>query len=200
MPAGHGTDWQDIALRARISGIAGRDEAELAALYDATAAKLHALALRITSDRGAAEEVIADVFVQVWEQAGRYDPARGKVMQWLYTICRSRALDQRRRRDPAETMADPDTLRGDDTGSDADPETMLMSIERHSAVHAALRTLDAAQRQLIALAFFRDLTHQEIADQTGLPLGTVKSTLRRTLLHLRQTIPDGAHAPVNHGN
>src|SRR3990172_2324085 len=88
-----GFDARDVALRARLSGIVGRDEADLAALYDATASRLYALALRIVGDRPGAEEVVADTYFQVWEQAERYDPKRGKVMHWLYMICRSRALD-----------------------------------------------------------------------------------------------------------
>jgi RNA polymerase sigma-70 factor (ECF subfamily) len=192
-------DWQDVALRARLSGIAGRDEAELAALYDATAARLFTLALRIVGDRGDAEEVVSDVFVQVWEQAKRYDPARGKVMHWLYMICRSRALDHLRRRDDAETMAEPDTLRADAESGDLDPVQALMSIEQGSAIHNALQNLNAAQRQLIALAFFQDMSHSDIAEQTGIPLGTVKSTLRRSLLTLREIMQGNGNAEVSYG-
>ncbi len=183
-------DAQDAALRALLSGIRGHDDADLAALYDATSRRLYALALRITHEAAGAEEVLGDVYFQVWQQAGRYDSARGKVMPWLCTICRSRALDYLRRR---EQHAGSDTLesRLDEAESTGDgPMDALAGLERGSLLRAELEKLDAAQRQLLALAFFRDMSHQEIAKYTGMPLGTVKTTLRRSIQQLRRRFED----------
>jgi RNA polymerase sigma-70 factor (ECF subfamily) len=186
---------QDVALRARLSGIVGRDEADLAALYDATCGRLFALALRIVGDRGGAEEVVSDVYVQVWEQAGRYDPKRAKVMHWLYMICRSRALDHLRRREQQmDTTPEPEALLAHVESQDEDPAAMLMRIEHNTAIYSALESLTPSQRQLVALAFFRDMSHQEIAERTGMPLGTVKSAIRRSLMSLREEMQGSAQS------
>ena len=103
-------DPDEVALRALISAIGARDESALTALYDATASRVMALAVRFTGQHEAAEEVVMDVYLQVWRQWDRYHRARGTVMAWIFTICRSRALDWLRRRDPAETHADPYAL------------------------------------------------------------------------------------------
>jgi len=183
-------DAQDAALRALLSGIRGHDDADLAALYDATARRLYALAMRITHEAAGAEEVLGDVYLQVWQQAGRYDPARGKVMPWLCTICRSRALDYLRRR---EQHAGSDELAGHleaAESNEGDPLDALAGLERGSLLRAELQKLDATQRQLLALAFFRDMSHQEIAKHTGMPLGTVKTVLRRSIQQLRRRFGD----------
>ena len=100
-------DPDEVALRALISAIGARDQSALSALYDATASRVMALALRFTGQHEAAEEVVMDVYLQVWRQWDRYHRARGTVMAWIFTICRSRVLDLLRRRDSAETHADP---------------------------------------------------------------------------------------------
>ncbi|MGQ0656534.1 MAG: RNA polymerase sigma factor [Chromatiales bacterium] len=186
---GLNVDMQELALRALVSGMAGRDEADLAALYDATVAKVFSLALRIVGERAGAEEVVADVYLQAWEQSGRYDAARGKVMHWLYMMGRTRALDHLRRRDSrAETTLETGAIQPEQSRELSDPVDILMGIQSTSVLYAALKTLEPAHRQLIALAFFRDMSHQEIAERTGIPLGTVKSVLRRSLFRLREIL------------
>ncbi len=182
------TDPQDAALRALIERIALRDEAALAAFYDATAARAFALARRLLRDAAEAEETVADVYWQVWSQAERYDPARGRVAAWLLMICRSRALDRLRRREIAETHPEPDSLRPDLYRDEADPPSLLALAERNSELHAALATLTERERALLGLAFFEGLTHQEIAARTGTPLGTVKTVLRRALQTLKERL------------
>lgn len=181
-------DAQDAALRALLSGICGHDEADLAALYDATASRLYALALRITGEAPGAEEVLMDVYHQVWRQAGRYDPARGKVMPWLCTICRSRALDYLRSREQHAGSAELKAHLEAAESNEGDPLDVMVGLERGSLLHAALQKLDVAQRQLVALAFFRDMSQQEIAKCTGMPLGTVKTILRRSIQQLRRQL------------
>lgn len=180
---------QETLLTAWLEKIAAKDESALAAFYDATVNRVYGLALRITRASHVAEEVASDVYWQVWQQADRYDAARGKVLTWLLTLCRSRALDTLRRRDHAESCAEPELLITDSHSSDDDPLGLLLMVERDNTLHAALKTLDSTPRQLLALAFFKGLSHQEIADYTGMPLGSVKSVLRNAM---------GALKPILH--
>lgn len=175
----------ELRLREWIAAIARGNEQALGDLYDATLGRVHGLALRITRNAQAAEEVAEDVYWQVWRQALRFDPTRGNAMTWLLTIARSRALDNLRRADEADAHPEPETLLSADAALDDDPQDLLEATQRNHALHAALATLDAVPRQLLALAFFRGLTHEEIALQTALPLGTVKSHIRRALATLR---------------
>lgn len=174
----------DTALVAHVRAIATRDEQALAALYDATSRRVYGLALRITGRADAAEEVAADVYMQVWRDAARYDLGRGRVLTWLLTICRSRAIDSIRRRDPAEPCAEPEQL-AVDAGGGVGPEALILLAERDEALRKALEGLEPIQRQLVSLAFFRGLTHEEIAAHTELPLGSVKTHIRRALQSLQ---------------
>lgn len=185
------------ALAALIARIARQDEDALGALYDATVGRVYGMALRILRDEQGAEEVAEEVFFQVWRQAGRYDPARGRPLGWLLNLARSRALDQVRRRDPALSHPDPTTLHGEEAGGEVDifdgreardPQDLLAATEAHRGLHRALATLEPVPRQMVALAFFRGLTHEEIAASTDLPLGTVKSHIRRALTALRAAL------------
>lgn len=179
---------QDAHCCVWLAAIAQQDESALAALYDATLGRVYGLALRITRKPEAAEEVVADVYLQVWRKAATYDAARGRALTWLLTICHSRALDQLRRKDEAEAHPEPEALRPDLHEGDNDPLDLLQAIENQSVIYAALESLNPIQRQLIALAFFKGLSHQEAADQSGLPLGTVKTHIRRALEQLRQAL------------
>ena len=169
--------------------IARGDEQALTALYDATLGRCYALAYRITRNRQSAEDVLTTTFHQVWREAARYDPARGHPMAWLLTICRSRALDHLRQRDPAESHPEPDTLvrAGEEVEAD-DPLSTLIQRDTHARLHEAIAGLPRLSQQLLALAFFRGLSHQEIADHTGMPLGTVKTHLRQAQAALRAAI------------
>lgn len=172
-----------------IAAIAHHNEWALGKLYDASAPRVYALALRITGDQQCAEEVVSDVFMQVWQQANRFDPVRGKALTWLLTICRSRALDLLRRRDRSQPHEDPASLisEGD---LRADPECIVAAMQNGSRIQTALRELTPTQQHLLNLAFFQGLSHQEIADATGTPLGTVKATLRRSMITLKSMLSD----------
>ncbi len=169
-----------------LSAIAKGDEPALGALYDATVGRVYGLALRIVRQREAAEEVVEDVFLQVWQQAGRYDASRGKPLTWLLTICRSRALDYLRRVDDALVHPEPETLVAEVGDERINPQDLLLVLERNSRLYAILEKLMPVQRQLLALAFFRGMTHQEIAAHMQLPLGTVKSHVRKALDKMRE--------------
>ncbi len=119
-----------------------------------------------------------------WEGASNYDSERATVLGWLLMICRSRALDLLRKRQVRTEGVEATDVEGLAARADQ-PEDLLALMQRSSRVHAALASLPMDRRQLVSLAFLRDLSHQEIADVTGLPLGTVKSHLRRALVQLR---------------
>ncbi len=177
---------QDRTLCGLISRLRNKNQAALAELYDITAARVYALARKITGEVQAAEEVVSDVYLQVWQQAERYDSTRGRVLAWVMTICRSRALDWLRRRDQAQAYADPLSLQAERIQDDATPLELLILLERKSRVHDVMVLLPETQQQLLSLAFFKGLTHQEIADHTGMPLGTVKTVIRTALLKLSE--------------
>lgn len=188
--------WSEPQLAKWIDAVVDHDERALAALYDATFSHVFAMAQSIARNTAMAEEVVEDTYFQVWRQAARFDPARGNALTWLLSIARSRALDSIRREarfrharldDDMELEVSSDTRAGDD----------LLDLARHHAdLHRALMQIGAQPRQLVSLAFFRGLTHEEIAQQTQLPLGTVKSSLRRALLALRQILGDAGLAGV----
>ncbi len=173
-----------------IEAIVDRDESALAALYDATFSRVFGLARRIVRDTAMAEEVVEDAYFQVWRQAVRFDRARGKASSWLLALARSRAIDALRRErrfqhEPLHDTAQPEAP-GLAPGADE-----LLDVARHrTELHRALMRLGAQPRQLVSLAFFRGMSHEEIAQHTMLPLGTVKSQIRRALLSLRQTLGD----------
>lgn len=175
-----------------IAAIGQRDEKALACLYDATVSRVHGLVLKIVRKSALAEEVVEDTFFQVWRQALRLDATRGAPMAWLLGMARSRAIDGLRReaRFQAQSL-DLDCMAEVVDGAPAADE--LLDVARgHADLHQALMMLNAQPRQLVALAFFRGLSHEEIAHQTQLPLGTVKSQIRRALLLLRQSLGDAA--------
>jgi len=178
----------DAALRGWVAGVTRRDEAAFTELYNATVHRAWSVAMRIVRQPEAAEEVVEDCFWQVWREAERFDAARGRVLTWILTICRSRALDYLRRKDIAEPTADIETFRAADLADDRDPLDILGATERASAVHRALEQLKPKERQLISLAFFRGLTHQEIADASRMPLGTVKTTMHKAFRQLESIL------------
>jgi len=193
VPADAATPGGDAAaqcaqLATLIERIAGQDEEALGELHDAVLGRVHGLVRRIVRDERCAEEVTGDVFFQVWRQADRYDATRGRPLGWILTIARTRALDSLRRADPATPHPDPDLLRESWSGA-PDEVADLIGVSREAThLHAAVKSLDPLPRQLLALAFFCGLTHEEIAARSDLPLGTVKSQIRRAILTLRDAL------------
>ncbi len=181
----------DLVLR-----VCDQHEASLARLYEATSGRVYCLVLRIVRISALAEEVVEDVFWQVWREAPRFDAERGRVLAWLLAIARSRAIDALRRnqRVRASDVAvdDDDTLDAlaDSRERSDDPFDLISASQHHAKLHALLAGLEPLPRQLLALAFMRGCTHEGIAEQTGLALGTVKSHIRRTLVVLRSQLTD----------
>jgi len=169
--------------RSLILRLKARDDRALAELYDALAPWVLGLASRILRDDGEAEEVLGDVFVEVWAQIHQHEPSRGPLVPWVLSIARNRALDALRRRHrwwrKAERWGAAQRLEDDGVVPPPDPaEAAVPGWPVHQEVHAALAALPADQRRVVLLAYFGGLTHSEIARRTGQPLGTVKTRLR----------------------
>jgi RNA polymerase sigma-70 factor (ECF subfamily) len=170
----------------------GRQEA-LAKLYDETAPVLNGLLLRILDLPQDAEEVLLDVYMKAWRNAGSYTPDRGSVQAWLFTIARSVAIDRVRQR-----RARPSTLPLEFQGvteplsSDQSPEQQSAASQRRRKVQLLLNELPPEQRDVVMLAFYGGLTHSELAGRLGQPLGTVKSRIRMGLTHLRSRLEESA--------
>ena len=178
----------DHALMALIDRVAARDETALKALYDLSSGKLYGLALRVTANREWAEDALQEAFLQVWKNAADYRASLSPPMAWLGLIVRSRALDQlRRHKAEREHLTDElddalaDTLEGDS----ANPMDTSLASQQAWALHQCLTRLENKQREVVSLAYLRDLSHGELAQQLKLPLGTVKSWIRRGLDQLR---------------
>jgi RNA polymerase sigma-70 factor (ECF subfamily) len=155
------------------------DRASVGEFFDRCAGLAYGLALRILRDPTEAEDVVQEVFVQVWRQASRYDPGRGSPEAWVCTIARTRALDQLRRR--AARREEP---AGPDQPSTARPAAS----EEALAVRKALDGLSGEQRRALELAYYEGLTQTEIARRLGEPLGTIKTRIRSAMMRLRETL------------
>ena len=179
--------------RGLLERVARGDESALAILYDRYSGPLYALAFRMTAERADAEEVVLDAFQQAWRDAGRFREERGSVAAWLTMICRSRALDlirARGRRDRAVTRAanaSPEDAPAMGRGPDPTGQGVEGG-ERSRLIAAALDELSPVQRQAIELAFFEGLSHSEIADRLGEPLGTIKTRVRLGMQKLRDAL------------
>jgi RNA polymerase sigma-70 factor, ECF subfamily len=165
-----------------------RQEAALGAIYDRYIRLVYAVALRITGDRETAEEVVQDVFQNVWQAAGSFQPGVGSFVAWLMGIARHRAIDatrskRERGRAREQTL---DDLRPADDASSLDREVAQRLLR--DAVREALEALPINQRQTIELAYYGGLTRAEIAERLNEPLGTVKTRLRLGLLKLRDML------------
>ena len=164
------------------------DRGAFRTLYRLTSAKLVGVCLRICGDRQAAEDVLSEVYLTIWKRAGAFEPGRASPISWLATIARNRAIDWRRssgRPPPAsvEVIAE----LADDTPSAVD---RLLLDEREAQLHHCLDELDSPQRDAIRTAFFDGLTYAELAVRRDVPLGTMKSWVRRGLIRLKDCLGD----------
>jgi RNA polymerase sigma-70 factor (ECF subfamily) len=171
----------DAAL---IQKIVQRDESALAALYDRYASLLSSLLNRILRDTQASEEILQDVFYQLWRNAAQFDPARGSLPGWLAVIARNRAISRLRRHNPSEG----EELLETTVIVPANLENALAQQQLLGRVKGALENLSSEQRAAIELAYFEGLTHSEIASKTGDPLGTVKTRIRSAVESLKRNL------------
>lgn len=167
--------------------IADGDEAAFSRFYDLTSPLMYGLARRIVGDPMAAEDVVSESYFQIWQQASRFSAERGSPLAWALTIARSRAIDALRRcRETSVQDAAGEQEQVGETASDT--LDLVAEVEQNSTVHLALRALSANQQRMVSLAFFGGFSHSEIAAKTGVPLGTVKSTLREGMIVLRKKL------------
>jgi RNA polymerase sigma-70 factor (ECF subfamily) len=187
----------DLQLIALIDRVAERladparqraSELALRELYDLTSTKLYGLAVKVVSNREWAEDVLQEAFLTIWRSAGDYRATLSPPLAWMGMVVRSRALDFLRRRSAgrADAVQEIDEVVSETVAGDApDPADTTQASEQAFALHECLRKLEARQREVLALAYLRDLSHGELAEQLQLPLGTVKTWIRRGLEQLR---------------
>lgn len=185
---------RDQELTLLMQRIAKSDQSALATLYDTTNRLAYGLILRVLGDASTAEEVLLDVYTQVWRQAANYDTGRGSPLAWITTIARTRAIDRlrsswqdRQRKEPLDLLNDRET-------NAANPEQASVNSERQRFVRDALSALSPEQREVIELAYYGGLSHSEIATKLDQPLGTVKTRTRLGMMKLREAL-----APVLNG-
>ncbi|MGN3972993.1 sigma-70 family RNA polymerase sigma factor [Tsuneonella sp. SYSU-LHT278] len=177
-------------LAAALVRLGAGDRAALEQVYRATSAKLFGICLRILGDRKEAEDTLQDVYLTLWRRADRFDPARASPITWIAVLARNRAIDRLRRRRTAgpPVPVEEASAVADDTPS---AEDSLIASEGRARIHHCLERLDAAQRSGIRAAFFGGSTYADLADREGVPLGTMKSRIRRGLARLRTCLEAG---------
>ena len=169
-----------------LKAIAARDEAALAQLYDRYRTILFGLLMRILNNREEAEDVLQEVFLQVWRKAADFDESRGRPFTWLVTLARSRGIDRLRTLAARERVAEAGAREVSEQISDA--ATDAFKSEQRGLVSNALATLPDEQKRPIMLAYFDGLTQTEIATHLGAPLGTVKTRMRTGMIRLRELL------------
>jgi RNA polymerase sigma-70 factor (ECF subfamily) len=175
----------DLSL---MRGIAAGDRTAFSTLFDRHSALLLAICRRILKDAGESEDILIDVFFEVWSRADRFDASRGSPLTYLVTLARSRAIDRQRSQGSRlrETAANPEN--STQISPQADPLQTASTNEQGQIVRAALAGLDPQQRQVLECAFYEGLSHSEIAEKLQKPLGTVKTYIRQGLIRLRDSL------------
>jgi RNA polymerase sigma-70 factor, ECF subfamily len=178
VPQSHTKEMRsDLAL---VTAIRSGDQGAMAELYDRYSSVVYAVALRVLQDAGTAEDVLQDIFMQLWRNPGAFDASRGNMAPWLAVIARHRAIDSLRRRRPESNIEDVVVAVESDLASDAERGRTL------EKVRGVLENMSASQRSVLEMAYFEGLTHSEIAEKTGEPLGTIKTRIRTGLSSLRK--------------
>ena len=167
----------DVSL---VWAIRSGDESAMATLYDRYSSVVYAVGLRVLGDTGAAEDVLQEVFMQLWRNPGVFDASRGNLGAWLAVIARNRAIDTLRKRRPETDIADVVVSVEPDMAGEAERSRAM------EKVRGTLGGMPAAQRSALEMAYFEGLTHTEIAAKTGEPLGTIKTRIRAGLMALRK--------------
>lgn len=186
-PADAARSERDHALAQALVASARGDDGAFERFHDATAGFARALARRLL-DASEIDDLLAEVYFEAWREAARFDPARGGAVTWLLMRVHSRAMDVLRRRATQPSAGGDVNLA--ETAVDDDPAEQLWRAQAGSRLHRALQVLTAAERWVLGLAYFRELTHSQIAACTDLPLGTVKSHLQRAQTKLRAALDE----------
>ncbi len=180
---GHGP-LPDEEVTQIVRACATGDRAALRRLFETEAPRMIGVAERMLRRRALAEEAMQDAFVQVWRKAGAFDPALGSGRSWLYAILRNRCLNILRDENRTDLMGE--DQRHEEASEEDDPETAVLKLGEASRLRACLERLEPQRRQAIVLAYTRGLSHGELAGRLGLPLGTIKSWIRRAMLSLKE--------------
>lgn len=165
---------------AAVTAVKAGDQSAMAQLYDRYSSIVYAVALRVLGDTGAAEDILQEVFLQLWRNPSAFDSARGTLAAWLAVITRNRAIDALRKRKPETDIEDVIISVAPDLASDADRTRVAAKIR------GVLSSMSPPQRSALEMAYFEGLSHSEIADKTGEPLGTIKTRIRAGLIALRK--------------
>lgn len=160
----------------------GGDQQAMTELFDQYSGMVYSVALRVLNDPGQAEDVMQEIFFQVWRNPNAFVAGRGSLGAWLAVMARNRAIDALRRRRPTDSVDDVVLVSQSDIGSEVERNRMM------EKVRGALKDLPLEQQKSVEMAFFEGLTHSEIAARTGDPLGTVKTRIRSALMTLRKAI------------
>jgi RNA polymerase sigma factor (sigma-70 family) len=182
------TESPDANLIALLDRVAVADEAALRQLYDLTSSRLYGVAVRVVTNREWAEDVLQEAYLNIWRIAADYKASLSPPMAWMALVVRSRGLDFLRRRtsDRADHVQELDEAISETVAGDSpNPMDSADASQQAKALHACLQQLDNKQREVVSLAYMRDLSHGELAEQLKLPLGTVKTWIRRSLEQLR---------------
>jgi RNA polymerase sigma-70 factor (ECF subfamily) len=184
-------DLSPIADGELVTRITRGDASALEMLYDRYVRQCFGLALRMLGDSAVSEEVVQEVFLKLWTNPGSYSTQKGKFISWLLSLIHHRCIDELRKRSRTElALEDPETGGVLSTEPDPalEPAEQVWVMEQQRAVRAALAQIPQNQRQVLELAYFRGLSHSEIADKLGQPLGTVKTRIRLGMQALRQLL------------
>jgi RNA polymerase sigma-70 factor, ECF subfamily len=176
----HAEDKTVMTDASLIAGIRSGEQQAMAALYDRYSSVVYSVALRVLGDTGRAEDVLQEVFLQLWRNPEVFDATRGSLGAWLAVIARNRAIDAVRKQRPEDDIADVVISVEPDLASEAD---RARAAEK---VRGVLGAMPSAQRKVLEMAYFEGLTHSEIAAKTGDPLGTIKTRIRAGLMSLRK--------------
>jgi RNA polymerase sigma factor (sigma-70 family) len=177
-----------LADAALLTRIVQRDPAALSTLYDRYVRIIYGLAFKSLRSAEESEEVVLDVFAQVWRIADRYDPKKGRVDSWLFNMARSRTIDRLRKLQRSHPAAPIQDLELQDKSDRADLFADLFIQERRKQVIAALKAIPHEQRVVLELAYYQGLSQSEIAAQMNLPIGTVKTRTRLGLSKLKAVL------------
>jgi RNA polymerase sigma-70 factor, ECF subfamily len=170
---------EDITLLERVRE---GDQAAMAEIFDRHSRAVYSVALHVLKDTGHAEDVMQEIFFQVWQNSASFVEARGSLRTWLLAVTRNRAIDFLRRRKPTDPVEDVILTSCSDVDAEAERNAMIEKVKK------ALKKLPEEQQQSMNLAYFEELSHAEISARTGLPLGTVKTRIRLALTSLRKAL------------
>ncbi|RYD45904.1 MAG: sigma-70 family RNA polymerase sigma factor, partial [Sphingomonadales bacterium] len=175
-------DSARVRLNKALARVAAGDRAALREVYHLTSAKLFGVCLRISCDREAAEDILQDVYLKVWNRAGRFDPERASPITWLCVIARNTAVDWQRKAGPVTL---PEAFAAEIADDSASAPEQIEAAQERARIFECLDSLEARQSHAIRAAFFDGLTYVQLAERMTVPLGTMKSWVRRGLMQLK---------------